>query len=287
MGLILILIVVAVGILVIYRSLASELPQAILDEAMANSTINSDGTSTIAVPSLGYKKTFNQADTIRAGVDMDYYNKLLAQVVEELKVLYSQKHPSQPPNVTIVPNNPATPNSPSPTPPTSPTPPSTQPAPSQPSQDPSPSSPAPDPSSSPNQPSATPSDNTTDNQDKITETTHDVQGNYRDSGDSDMPTYSRSAAFTLTPIANISQADTIGIYIDRQLVKAIKPATKGFNIDTSMLKNGQHRLDVVVYDKSDKILAQYALVFKSENNLNFFERTMRTISSPFMRLFGL
>ena len=264
-------LIVVVGAVVVYRSFAAELPQSVIDEIKVEVMI--DGRAKVTVKSLNYEKIFNQGDTAKALADPAYYNVLMNQVLSELKALYEKKNPppSQPPT-TPPPITPA-PTTPSPV----------QPNPSQPSpsQTPSPA-PSQNPStpSTPDQPNTTPSGNI-ENQDKAKEAITSLEYDLQDP--STMTTYNGVAAFILTPTANIAQADTIGIYVDKKLVKAIKPTDKEFGINTARLENGVHRLDVVVFDKSDTPLARYVYMFNSENNLGFVDRLFQ----PILGLFGL
>lgn len=275
-------LIAVVGVVVVYRSFAAELPQSIIDEAAANVTVLPDGRAKVSVPSLNYEKIFNQIDTARALSDPAYYNELMNRVLEELKVLYNKKYPSTPPPTTPQQTPQPTPQpSPKPSTPTTPTQPNT-PSQQNPSQTPSQQSPSQP--TSPNQPTTVP-DNNIESQNQAEEAINSLEYDLQDP--STMPTYSRIATFSLTPPSNISQADTVGVYVDKKLLKAIKPSSREFSIDTTRLENGVHRLDVVVYDKSDNPLARYVFMFKTENNLSFIDRVISTISSPFAGLFGI
>ncbi len=270
-------LIAVVGVIVIYRSFAAELPQSVIDEIKVE--VMFDGRAKVTVKSLNYEKIFNQADTAKALADPAYYNVLMIQVLEELRTLYEKKNPppANPPPTTPNPTTP-TPVNPSPVQPTTPS--------QSPSQNPSqtPNQNPSQPTTNPDQPAATPSGNI-ESQDKAQEAITSLEYDLQDP--STMTTYTGVAAFALTPPANLSQADTVGIYIDRKLYKAIKPTDKEFKIDTVRLENGVHRLDVVVYDKSDTPLARYVYMFKSENNPNLIERVLNTISQPIFGLLGL
>lgn len=274
-------LIAIVGVVVIYRSFAAELPQSIIDEANANLVVMPDGRAKVTVPSLGYEKIFNQVDTARALADPAYYNQLMSKVLEELKALYNKKYPENTTPTTPTSPTPVspTPTNPNPTTPTQPTSPSPSQNPSQ-----SPSQQSPSQPSTPNQPTTVPGNNI-ESQDKEQEVINSLQYDLQDPNS--MTTYTGVAAFVLTPPTNISQADTVGIYVDKKLYKAIKPTDKEFKIDTVRLENGVHRLDVVVYDKSDTPLARYVYMFKSENNPNIIERVLNTISQPIFGLLGL
>lgn len=281
-GIVFITLVVVVGIIIIFRSFASGLPQDIIDEVKASLVVNEDGTSTVSVASLGYKKTFSQADTVRARVDQGYYKQLMDQVMAELTELYNKKHsdssrapsatkPSEAPEAAPPPSSSSqTPNN----------------APSQsPAQTPqeTPTESSPEQIDQPDNTPVEPSDSIVgggEPESAVADSRDDLQNL------DNIPTYSRTASFTLTPIADIAKADTIGIYIDNRLIRAIRPSTRNFNIDTSLLQNGVHKLDVVVYDHADNILSQYTFVFRSNNNLNLLDRVIHAMSSPFMGLFG-
>lgn len=270
-------LIAVVGVIVIYRSFAAELPQSVIDEIKVE--VMFDGRAKVTVKSLNYEKIFNQADTAKALADPAYYNVLMNQVLEELRTLYEKKNPppANPPPTTPNPTTP-TPVNPSPVQPTTPN--------QSPSQNPSqtPNQNPSQPTTNPDQPAATPSGNI-ESQDKAQEAITSLEYDLQDP--STMTTYTGVAAFALTPPANIGQADTVGIYIDKKLYKAIKPTDKEFKIDTVRLENGVHRLDVVVYDKSDTPLARYVYMFKSENNPNLIERVLNTISQPIFGLLGL
>lgn len=273
-----VLLIAVVGVVVIFRSFAAELPQSVIDEIKVEVML--DGRAKVTVKSLNYEKIFSQADTAKALSDPAHYNVLMNQVLEELRVLYEKKNPppATPPPTTPAPTTPS-PVQPKPNQPTSPSQ-----SPSQnPNQTPS-QNPSQTPSQDPNQPTTTPSGNI-ESQDKAEEAITSLEYDLQDPNT--MTTYTGVAAFALTPPDNISQADTVGIYIDKKLYKAIKPTDKEFKIDTVRLENGVHRLDVVVYDKSDTPLARYVYMFKSENNLNFVERALNTITQPILGLLGL
>ncbi len=277
---VLVAVIAIVGILVVWRSFASPLPQDVINNVHVE--VLPDGRAKVTESSLGYEHIFNQIDTARAISDQNYYNELMQKVLDELQKLYDKKHPD---NAQPTPNPTPTP-SPSPTP--SPTPNPIQPVPSQPSGSNTSNSNGGGSGSDQNgvtkQPSANanPGKNITSSN----KTQESLSGSYYDVQNPEtLPTLSGTVDFTFNPPTD-SRANVVGVYVDNKLNQYFDPKTNKFSIDTTRLSNGQHRIDVLIYDKDQKELSRYVYSFNVDNKLNFFHSLFNTVSQPFVSLFS-
>jgi hypothetical protein len=109
------------------------------------------------------------------------------------------------------------------------------------------------------------------------------------SQDTDQPAVTEitGSRYWLPPLDNLQQIASVTYTLDDQETYTSSDGLFGYELDTTWLKNGEHRLEITVLYKDDTAPKTITSTFTTTNHPNFGARLQRRITAPYHWLFNV